>query len=264
MSWPLFVSTYKRSFRLFIIFAILLTFYMLTTVGMYTGGESDPFESLPEAMKNAFGMNAGMNDLTGFLASGFYGATFVMFLMIYCVIVTNQLIAHLVDRGSMAYLLSTPVSRRRIALTQASVLIVNLIVIVLLMTIVGLILSPSLVEGAELNTSAFLRINLMGFLVFFVISGYSFLFSCLLNEVKRTLAASGLLSVLFYGIQMVANMGGEEVGWLRNFTVLTTFQPVRIAEGTYDVVTIALLLGLSGAALYGIAIWIFSRRDLPL
>lgn len=263
MNRALFVSTYRRNLKLFVVFLAITIFYFLATMGMFTGGESDLFAAMPEAMRNAFGMQDGMETLTGFMATGFYGATFIMFLMIYCVVVANGLMSHLVDRGSMAYLLATPVSRRRIALTQAGVLIVNLFLISSLTSVAGLALAPVLVNDAKLDTSAFLQINLLGFLLFFVISGYAFLFSCLLNDSKHTLAASGLLSVFFFIAQLVANMSGE-MEWLRGLTVLSVFEPIPIATSSYDVLPAALGLGAAGLVLYGAAVWIFSKRDLPL
>jgi ABC-2 type transport system permease protein len=263
MNGPLFLSTYRRSFRLFASFGLLLILYLLTTLGMFTGGQSDPFEGIPKAMRDAFGIEGGASSLTDFVATGYYGATFVIFLMIYCVIVANQLVAQLVDRGSMAYLLSTPVSRKRVALSQASVLVVNLLAIAVLTTITGLLLGPVITDNAEMNAGAFIRINLVGFLLFFTVGGYSFLFSCLLNEARQALAASGLLSVLFYGFQIVSNMSGN-LDWLQSFTILTAFQPGRIAAGSFDVLPVSLLLAASGLALYGAGIWIFSKRDLPL
>lgn len=136
MNIALFLSTMKRTYRLFAIFTGLILFYLLVIMGMYTSSlESDPFEMLPEGMRDAFGLGAGLNGMTGFVASGFYGVTFVIFMMILCILTANQLMAHLVDRGSMAYLLSTPVSRSKIAITQASVLFVGLLALVFITSI---------------------------------------------------------------------------------------------------------------------------------
>lgn len=262
MNGPLFISTYKRNFKLFGVFSLLIMMYLLITIGMFTSGGSDVFEMLPEGMRNAFGMQTGINNLTGFLASGYYGATYVIFLMIYCVIVSNQLIASLVERGSMASLLSTPVSRKRLVFTQASVLVVNLFATALLAVIAGLVMSPVL-KGEQLDVSAFVQINLVGFLLFFVVSGYSYFFSCLMNDGKKALAASGLLSVLFYGVHIISNMSGS-LDWMRNLTILTAFQPSRIVAGSYNVLSVSLMLAATGIVLYGMGIWIFSKRDLPL
>ncbi|XEC94350.1 ABC transporter permease subunit [Paenibacillus tarimensis] len=263
MNRSLFFSTYKRSLRMFAIFTVLLALYLLSIITMFSGEDNDPFAMLPDAMREAFGIEAAAGGLTFFLATGFYGITFVLFMMIYCVIVANQFISQLVDRGSMAYLLSTPVSRKKVALTQASVLIVHLFLMTLFTTLIGLLMSPVLLDDAPLDVPAFIRINIAGFLLFLVMSGYSFLLSCLCNDSKQTLAASGLVTVLFYGIHIVSNMS-DNWEWLRNFTILSAFQPAGIAAGTFEMLPAALTLGATGVVLYGLAVWIFSRRDLPL
>lgn len=264
MSKALFISTLQRTYKLFGVFIALILFYVIVIIGMYTSNvESDPFKMLPEAMRDAFGFGEGMNGLLGFVASGFYGVTFVIFMMILCIIATNQLMAHLIDRGSMAYLLSTSVSRGKVAITQALVMISGLFVIILLTTFAGLISVPILYENPDFNQGAFIQINIMGFLLFFVISGYCFLFSSIFNEAKNSLASSGGLSVLFYMFQLLSNMS-EDLDWLDYLTVLSLFQPSAIASGDADIIPHAITLGLSGFLLYAIAVYVFTRRDLPL
>lgn len=264
MNKALFASSLHRTYKLFGVFTALILFYLLVIIGMYSSNEdSDPFQMLPEAMRDAFGFGEGMNGLTGFVATGFYGVNFVIFLMILCIITSNQLMAHLVDRGSMAYLLSTSVSRGKVAVTQASVLLAGLLLIVVISTLAGLLAVPLMIGDAEFSEAAFIKMNVMGFLLFFVISGYSFLFSSFFNDAKHSLAASGALSVVFYMFQMIANLSAN-LEWLDYFTVLTLFQPSEIAAGTADILPGAIGLGIVGILLYSTAAYTFMRRDLPL
>jgi ABC-2 type transport system permease protein len=263
MNKTLFFSTLRRSSRLIIIFTCLLLFYMLTTMGTYPGdGGEDPFAALPDGMKEALGISGAYEGLTGFMAVSFYGMTFVMFLMIYCVLLANQLISSLVDRGSMAYLLTTPVSRRKIAVTQASVLIGSLLLMTTLVFLAGWAAGEVMYEGAVFSLAAFIKMNVVGFLLFFVISGYSFFFSCRLNESKHTLAATGLLSVLFYFLHIVSNMSAE-MDWLRFTTILSVFQPVDIVQGA-SIWPVSLGLLIAGLGFYVWGVTTFSKRDLPL
>ncbi|MCA0756357.1 ABC transporter permease subunit [Paenibacillus sp. N4] len=264
MNKALFVSSFQRTAKLYGIFTALILFYLIVIIGMYTSSvEADPFEMLPEGMKDAFGLGAGMNGLTGFVASSFYGVSFVIFMMILCIMAANQLMAHLVDRGSMAYLLSTPVSRRKIATTQAAVLITGLFALTGIALGAGLLAAPLLAEQAEFDRHAFVQLNVTGFLLFFVISGYSFLFSSLFNDAKHSLAASGGLSVLFYMIHLIGNMTDNHE-WLDYLTPLSLFEPAAIAAGEVNVALHAVSLGAAGIALYASAVYLFSRRDLPL
>lgn len=264
MNKALFASSLQRTYKLLGVFTALILFYLLVIIGMYSSNaESDPFEMLPEAMRDAFGLGEGMQGLTGFVATGFYGVTFIIFMIILCIITANQLMAHLVDRGSMAYLLSTSVSRGKVAITQAAVMIAGLLLIVVLSTLAGLLAAPLMIGNTEFNEIAFIKINVMGFLLFFVISGYSFLFSSLFNDAKHSLAASGALSAVFYMFQMISNLS-PDLEWLNYFTVLTLFQPSEIAEGTAEILPGAIGLGIVGLLLYSTAAYTFMRRDLPL
>lgn len=264
MNKALFISTFQRTYRLFTIFLALILFYLIVIMGMYsTSLESDPFAMLPEGMRNAFGFDEGMNGLTGFVATGFYGVTFVVFMMILCILAANQLMAHYIDRGSMAYLLSTPVSRGKIAMTQAMMLVTALLMMMLVTTITGIILAPLMDSGTNFSYSSFIQINIVGFFLFFVISGYSFLFSSLFNDAKHSLAASGTISVVFYMIHLMGNMR-DDLGWLDYLTILSLFQPGDIVAGTASVLFNAITLGIAGMLLYGSAIYVFIRRDLPL
>ncbi|CAM4513319.1 ABC-2 type transport system permease protein [Paenibacillus endophyticus] len=264
MNRALFLSTVQRTYRLFAIFTALILFYLLVIMGMYTSSlETDPFAMLPEAMRNALGISAGLHGMTGFIATGFYGVTFVVFMIILCIIAANQLMANLVDRGSMAYFLATPISRRKIALTQAAVLLSGLFLLTSITTVVGLIVGPILNDQDDFNRIAFIQINVMGFLLFFAISGYAFFFSTLFNESKQSLLSSGALSVVFYMFQLLSNMSND-LKWLGRFTVLTFFKPAEIAVGSANLLPSIIGLGMIGLLFYWGAIYVFKRRDLPL
>ncbi|MBM7583548.1 ABC-2 type transport system permease protein [Bacillus pakistanensis] len=260
---PLFRSTMKRTSKLVVIFTILLTGYLLMTIGMYDpSGETDIFNALPESMREAFGMEAGLQGVESFLATGFYGVSYLLFMMIFCIIVGNQLLANLVDRGAMAYLLASPVSRKRMALTQAAVFISGLLIISILSTLAGIVGLQTMIEDVNSNMETFLQINVLAFLLFFAISGYAFFFSALFNEAKLALGASAGISIFFYLIQILSN--SSDLDWLKYLTIFTAFQPLEIVKGSFDVWPVSIGLALSGLFFYTISVIIFSKRDLPL
>ncbi len=262
MNYPLFISMLKRNRNLILVCALILIFYIIAVIGIYPSN-MDIAKSMPENLARAFGIEQGILDFGVFLASGFYGISFVLFLLIYCVLIATRLVAHLVDQGSMAYLLATPESRTRIVITQALVLVFGLFLIVFLTSIAGLLGTYFMVEDTVLNITRFAQMNLVGFLLFFVIGGYSFLFSCLFNDEKRALAASGLLSVVFFLVNTLPRMS-KELDWLQYFTPFAAFEPSEIARGVFSVLPVSIGLSVSGLLLYGLAIIIFKKRDLPL
>ncbi|CAM4288264.1 ABC transporter permease subunit [Paenibacillus tarimensis] len=264
ISLPLFKASMKKTLKLLLGFSLVMVFYLLTTAYMYDpSGESDPFSALPEGMREALGLLDGPQTIEGFLSTGFYGVTFLVFMAIFCLIVANQLMASLVDRGPMAYLLATPVSRGRVARTQAAVLLVSLLVIAIVLTAAGLLGIPGVTGGAAVDVSVFVQVNLIAFLMFFVVSGYAFLFSSLFNESKQALTASGGLTLFMYLCGILANSSAE-LNWLKNLSLFSVFQPLSIVQGETPVGLLSALLVVTGAALYAISFTAFRRRDLPL
>lgn len=261
---PLFKASFKKTSKLMLGITAIVIFYLLATAGMYDpSGESDLVSSLPEALRDAFGMELGPQTMEGFLATGFYGVSFLLFMIIFSLIVANQLLVNLVDRGSMAYLLTTPVARKKVAGTQAGVIILNLFLIVAATALLGLAGISGVVPDADLNISVFLQINIVAFCLLFFISGYAFFFSAAFNETKFAMTASVGLTMLFYVFNVFANSAGN-AEWLKYLTVFSTFQPLEIVKGNTNVFLVSFSLGVAGLMLFLAGIRRFSRRDLPL
>lgn len=269
MNGSLFKAMLKINGKGIFSYAFGAAFYMLLIIWIYPSiAKSDALDQLLKEMPanylNAFGFEGGMlDDLSGFLAGEYYGLLYLIILLIFSVVTATQLIARLIDRGSMAYLLATSTSRTKIAITQSSILIIGLLVITLFSILPVLIGANWIIEDADINISRFIKMNIVGFLLFFVIGGYSFLFSCIFNDEKRALAVSGGLSIIFFAINLVSKMSSD-FEWLKNLTIFSAFQPSEIAKGTVDILPVSLALGGVGIILYAIAIFVFQKRDLPL
>ncbi len=105
--------------------------------------------------------------------------------------------ARYVDKGAMAYLLATPVSRVKIAITQGVILILGLLIIIIATYGAGALGVEWLLEENNLNQEVFFKMNLVGGLLFLVVSGYSFLFTCICNDEGKALSLSASVTILF-------------------------------------------------------------------
>ena len=83
----------------------------------------------------------GMFTIPDLMASGYYAMLGLIIPLLYVVITANSLIALQVDRGSMAYTLSTPITRVKVVFTKAVYLIVALIAMFSVVTATGLAIS---------------------------------------------------------------------------------------------------------------------------
>jgi len=260
MSMPLFKVMLKSNWKLIFICTAIALFYLLTIIGMYSPESS--VIAAPDAFSKAYGMNVSETDAMVFVSSAFFELSYFLVLICYTVIASTRLMAHLVDRGSMGYLLASSVSRTAIASTQALVLVAGLVIIVTTTTLGGIIGFKAVLPGVEFDTAKFIIINLVELMLFAVIAGYSFLFSCLFSNQKTAAGASAVLTVLFYGINITSRV--SEIGWLSNLSIFKTFNPMVILHGVFSFLWTSLGLIVASVILFNLAVMIFNRKNLTI
>ncbi|MGG3755874.1 MULTISPECIES: ABC transporter permease subunit [Bacillus] len=268
MSKSLFIASLKGNSKNISNFAIGSVFYLWILIWVFPSmtsakGLNDLIKSMPEALQKVTGLQSGVQKLNDFLAGEYYGLIFVLLLMVYSIIVSTQLVAKLVDKGAMAYLLATPISRVKIILTQAAVLILGLITIVVFTYVGGLVGAEWLIDKSDLDKEVFLQLNLVGGLLFLVVCAYSFFFSCLFNDEKKAMSVSAGITVVFYGLDMLGKLS-DKFEWMRNISLFNLFRPQEIISGDYDVMKTSIGLLISAVVIFAISTWVFKKRDLPL
>ena len=117
-------------------------------------------------------------------------------------------------------------------------------------------------QGINFNLGHFLNLNLGIFLLMFAIGGVSFLFSCLFNVSRNSLALGAGIPFAFFILNMMANVSPDFAN-LRFFTLNTLYNPMDVV-GAYGFIPQFITLAVVGLVLYGIGISLFQRKDLPL
>lgn len=225
---------------------------------------NDLLLAMPEGVSKAFGLNNGFASAEAFISGEYYGLILVLILSIVCVQMSTQLVARLVDRGSMAYLLATPTTRRKVAFTQALVLTTALLIIMAVTTLAGFAGNAWFLGSEyEFNGSRFLQLNTVAFLLFFAVGALSFLVSCASNDEKKALGISGAITFGFFTLDLLAKISGQMEG-LRFLTIFTLYKPSGIVGGSAEVLQASLILLLIGLLAFTVGIQMFRRRDLPL
>jgi ABC-2 type transport system permease protein len=226
-------------------------------------GFNDMIAALPEGMRKLIGMENGINSLSDYIAGEFYGMLFLIILMVYVILTSTRLMARLVDQGSMAYLLATPNSRVKIAITQAAVLITGLALIIAFTTLSGIAASEWLISGYELDVASFVKLNVLTFLIFSCIAAYCFFFSSVLNDEKKALGLSAGITLLFYMLNMAGKLS-DKTEWLLNITVFKLYDPIKMINNETDAVLTGSMLGIGAFVLFTASIIVFKKRNLPL
>lgn len=265
MNLTLFKRELQSNYKIFLmIFAVLLMYTSVVT-SMFDpnlGQILQQFsQTMPELM-SAFGMSNPGSTLIEFMASYLYGFIYVVFPLIFEIIVANKLVAKYIERGSMAYLLATPVSRQTIIRTQLSILWISLALLIVLLTASQIIISSILFPN-QLDFSRLIYLNVGLYCLHLALSSICFFSSCLFNELKTSYLIGAGVPILFILIQMLSNIG-EKLNFLKYFTVLTLFNAQEIAANEGNHLHLLACLLLIGIILYVLGAYIFTKRDLPL
>lgn len=265
LSKPLLKASIKLNYIVFLIIVAVLMMYLPIIISMYDPATQDSLnemlKSLPPELLSAMGFSVIGGSLLDFIGSYFYGFLILLLPMIYSIIVSNRSIASHVDKGSMAYLLSTPNTRLKIAGTQAAFLSTTITLLIVFVTLIGIALSAALYPGS-LDISGFILLNVGALLLYYALTGIGFFASCFFNDAKNSLALGAGLPVAFLVLQMISNIG-EATNFLKYFTIYTLFNPVKIIQGDgYQ--TSFIVLGIIAIVMYSAGIYVFHKKDLPL
>ncbi|WP_027409157.1 ABC transporter permease subunit [Anoxybacteroides tepidamans] len=268
MNAALYKNMLKVYGKTIISYSVGSALYLLLIIGIYPSiakskGMEQMLQQMPKQLLKAFDLHTGIGTIEQFMAGEYYSLLFLLILSVYCVLIANQLMARLIDRGAIAYLLATPNSRRTIATTQAFVLLTGVIAIVAAIIVAGIVGTRWLAADHALNHAAFLKMNMVGMLLFFAVSGYSFFFSAIVSDEKQALALSGGITFLFYSFDLAGKLT-EKLEWLRHFSLFSAFRPAEIVQGQTELLPVCVLLGAVGLISYIAAIIAFSKRDLAV
>ncbi|MFL0401247.1 ABC transporter permease subunit [Bacillus nitratireducens] len=259
-SKAIFKQTLKANLKLWIIFTIITSAMLAVMIAVF---EPTTITGMTDMMKGT--PLADMLKTTtflGMLASTFYSMHGILLPVIFIIMTANSLIASQVDRGSMAYLLSTPTKRSTVVRTQALYLITSLVMMFIIVTGVGLAAIQIFQSNVDINISDFLMLNLGLFLLMFATSGISFFFSCLFNLSKNSLALGAGIPIAFFLFQLMGQIS-KSLEKVKYISLNTLFDTDAILSGGNIAIPFIILIGV-GIVLYVLGMRVFQQKDLPL
>lgn len=265
ISMTLLKKEFKSNYKIVLLFLAIVSMYGSIVVAMYDPKLGSSLELMAQSMPEifaAFGMSSSGTTLIEFVTNYLYGFILIVIPLIFIILMSSRLVARYVDRGSMAYLLATPNKRTKIITTQAIVMIISLLSIVIYVTVLVIVCANMMFnEGIDIEKFTLVNIGLLGLLIF--LSGMCFLSSCCFNETKLSIGVGAGLSIFFILVQMLSQVG-DKMEFLKYVTPLTLFQPEKLLyQNSEAIIYILILYGL-GFIMYIIGILIFKRKDLSL
>ncbi len=198
-------------------------------------------------------------------------------LLIFIVIVGNALVVDQVDKGSMAYVLSTPTKRFAVANTQAIFGIITPLIIVTCACITRLVASFAFFE--TVNVAGIIALYGGMYILAEAMFGICFLGSCIFNRSKYAMAFGGGISVWcfiasllgMFGTEDMVSMGfgASQLDIFNKLTLIGLFDikslgTIGTSAVVYDFIPGLAILTVIAIACYVIGIKRFEKKDLPL
>lgn len=261
ISKPLMLKEWKANYKLLLLFAAVLSLYITVVIAMFDPKLGESLNLMAQSMPQifaAFGMLEVGATLLEFIANYLYGFLLVVFPTVFIILTTRRLMANYVDKGSMAYLLSSGNQRSKIAVTQAVNLIFYLFLLTAYITFLSITVSNIMFKG-QLDIKKFFIINIGVLGLYVLLSGLCFMLGCCFDDTKYSIGIGSGLIVFFILLQMISQVG-EKFEMLKYFTPLTLFDcnKLILGQGAWQ---IAVLYG-AGIGMYIFGIWIFCKRDI--
>ena len=139
-SKTIFKQTLNQNWKLWTVFTALTTAMSAVFISVFDPkmmqGMVDTLSDIPGIGDMISGILGG--GLLEMLGNSFYSLQGIILPLVFCIMTANSLVASQVDRGSMAYTLSTPIKRVKVVSTQAIYMITSVFCMFLVVTIVGL------------------------------------------------------------------------------------------------------------------------------
>lgn len=218
------------------------------------------FSNLPENVLKILHMESRDHTLVGRFGAYIYGFWFVLIPLIYTVRLAYELVAARMETGSMIYYVCTPLGRKNIIFTQGYFLTISQLFMLAAASVFGIIFSQMFSPGS-LELPQFLLLNITAFCLQFFWGGLELFLSCTGLERRILTGLIWGLPVLSFGLYLLGNLDGA-LAPLRYVSVFSILDPEWIFTGDPIIFLCLLLLLAGGGGFYGLAIFVFRRRDL--
>ncbi|MCD8007315.1 MAG: ABC transporter permease [Oscillospiraceae bacterium] len=251
------------------------------TEGVFTGDTLD-VSTMMTNMFEMMGMSSDMlntmteMDTSAMLNQMYFTIMCLLPIILFIIFAGNELFVDQVDKGSMAYVLSTPTKRSAVVITQ----LIYMIVTPLIMVGCGLIVSlATRAFTGEVDVVKYLALYGGIYLLAEAMASICYMASCVFNLSKNAMALGGGLNVWFFlctllgmfGSDTMVSMGigAEMLGVFNNLTIVGLFDVEAlgtVGSGAVDYAFVPKLVALVVIAVvcYAIGAVRFQKKDLPL
>lgn len=221
---------------------------------------SKMMSNLPEQFMEAFGISGNIfNNLEAFLASEYFTLVWPIILIVLAVSLASNAIAGEVEKGTIKFLLSQPISRTKLFIAKY-ISGVSVIILVCLLTNAAIPLL-SLLHGIEFNLESYIFISLLSAIFGIAVFSVSLMLSSFLSTKGKVVSIIIVILVSMYIFNLIANLQ-ESVEGLKYISFFYYYNSnAALLDTTIKDSSLYLFLGLSVlCSIIGAAA--FNKRDI--
>ncbi len=257
--------------------------YALGSVEGCFSGEALEIDGLMTNMLEMMGLDPNiletMTDMdpTAMLNQMYYTIMIILPILLFIIVVGNALVVDQVDKGSMAYILSTPTKRSAVTITQMIYMI--LVPLALVAITCGVRIGATYAFSGQVDALSLLALYGGLYVLVEAMASICYFTSCFFNLSRYSMFLGGGINIWFFlasllgmfGSDMMVSMGmGVEA--LNNFNKLTLtglFDFEALATVGSEAVDTSFIwklcvLGVIAVVLYIVGAIRFHKKDLPL
>lgn len=265
MNLALYLRELRRGAFSVVAIGVILALYIVSVVYMYDPAITESLGLIMDTMPDmfaAFGMAGMPTTMTEFLLNYLYGFLFTWVPLLLIMMTVNRMVVRAVDRGSLSYVLASPVSRLRIAITFVMVVLTALATTLALILAVQTTTAEALFPG-ELDYAELLRASAGLLCLWVFMAGLCFASACSFHDARTALWAGGGACLAMFLMQMVTQVG-KGLEPLQDVNPVSLFDPYALAAASVDATWHAAILAVGGLALFALGTAVFCRRDFDV
>lgn len=252
----------KQSWKMTTFIALILCAYQAVIISLVNPQDMASIQSLFGVMGgflDAFGISVeSMTSPLAYTASTFFSSLVQIFSMLFYMIAVYIQIARPIQDTSLAYTLSSPVSRKQWLNSHFIALTIELV------CLFGLIfVSGSLMLWWK-GSFAWQRYALLVFVTWLLVLMMGFLTSFLCVIATGHMGLTIGIPLVFLIASMLCQAGGEKLNWLVKLTPFGWLDSVKIVNGDQSVLFIGIGLVLLCGLWLGLSQFIFKKKNLIL
>lgn len=272
MSWPIFIQTLRSYWVTILVYAASLFGYSVLLSSMYSMvtdlGDSyaDIIQNFPEGFMEVFGASeflSGNITFEGFLAMEHLGLFWVIIVGAFIIGFAARALAAEVEQGTVALVLSQPVTRTKMFVSKLVAGIVGIVVLVCA-SIGGIIIYASNAEYEIAAIEGYALFTFVAIIFFVALLSVSMLFSALVSERGRAILFGMLFLVISFVTDLFARLqeDWEALQYVSLFHYYGKPDEILLTASFNDWNLVVLLGVILVSVVLGLIIW--NKRDLSV